>query len=195
MTRLDAASVVALSRFAVVAGSAAGANNPPANSEPEGAASENEPHSPGQVESIEDAPPGAPHNERTLRNAQSDGEINPYGGLCDVYSCHKDCGSCCLVTWAPCTCCITYCIFRQNLGSLISPHGSEVASCCNQIKNCCSYAAPAALRNIPVVGGAVAVASECLNLAICPLQNQYNCKFPPVFTLCAKPSLTLCLAW
>ena len=47
-------------------------NNPPANSEPEGAASENEPHSPaGQVESIEDAPPGAPHNERTLRNAQS----------------------------------------------------------------------------------------------------------------------------
>jgi len=101
-------------------------------------------------------------------------EENPYGGLCDVYSCHKDCGSCCLVTWAPCTCCITYCIFRQKLGSLISPHASEVASSCNQIKNCCSYLAPQALRNIPVVGGAVALASECLNLAICPLQNQYN---------------------
>ena len=67
MTRLDAASVVALSRFAVVAGSAAGGYDPPANSEPEGAASENEP----QLESREDAPPGAPHNERTLRNAQS----------------------------------------------------------------------------------------------------------------------------
>jgi len=118
-------------------------------------------------------------------------EENPYGGLCDVYSCHKDCGSCCLVTWAPCTCCITYCIFRQKLGSLISPHASEVASSCNQIKNCCSYLAPQALRNIPVVGGAVALASECLNLAICPLQNQYNCKFPPVVTLSVTPSLTM----
>ena len=68
---MDAVNQMELDAASVVVGSAAGGSIPPANSEPEWAASKNEPHSPGQVESREDAPPGEPHSKRTLRNAQS----------------------------------------------------------------------------------------------------------------------------